>query len=712
MPQVTCSRCFAVFDAEHGRPGVAPLCPACAARAPAAGFPAPAARGPADLPAARASGARRGRPRRRRGGLLAGAAVVAAAGAVAAALALRRPPPPAPPEPTSVELRVAEWRQAGLLPGPAAPDPAAAAARTAEGWAALAADEPPSTAAALRAFREAIALAPERAAGAVAGFATAFADGAGDEPDGGELRAAHELVRDAREREPERADLLAAAARLLLLAPGEANAGEARGLAERAAAAAPRDGSARLALGLALLAAPDPRAAAALEEAIAAIPGDRRLLTAAARARWAAGDARGALAHAEARLALGRGHAGALALAAEALLASDRIAEGRAALARWEAADPGSPHPPLLLARLAYQRDDDPALARRLLEVALRREPGAFVAARVLAHRAAVELSAGDAAAAREAVAEALRRVPASAPARFQAAVLAFRGEDAAALRESAGVLGDRAGPLARALLAARSAELGGTEDEAQQAWLALAAAAPRDPALLLAAAGALARLHASGPALEVARRALERDPAEGRLRRAPTDFWEGPEPLAEAARRLEAVGRAEPSVAATAFAAVAACELLLGRTVAAERFARAAAAASPQAALPSALLAQVALDRGQPRAALPLVAAALDARPGDPVALAIRGRALEALGRGLDAEAALRQAIEAGPDLVTPRLALGRVLARRDPAAAKAALEEALRMDPGLAEARGALLALAGRVRLPGGRGMDPVPP
>jgi hypothetical protein len=689
MPQVTCSRCFAVFEAEHGRPGFAPLCPACAARAPAA-----------ELPGAPATGSYRVRRRRRRRGLLAGGVAVVVAGAAGAALVLRKPPPPPPPEPTAVELRVAEWREAGLVPAMPAPDPAGAEARAAEGWAALAADDPARAAAALRSFRLAIALAPARSESAVAGLATAFADAAGDEPDGAELRVAHELLREARSRAPDRAELQAAAARLLLLAPGEANAAEARTLAERAVAAAPRDGSAQLALGLARLSADPAGAARGLEEAIAAVPGDLRLLTAAARARWAAGDAAGALAHADARLALEGGHAAALALRAEVELACEQIAAGRASLARWEAAAPGSPLPPLLLARLAYQRDDDAPLARRLLEVALRRGPGPFTAARILAHRAAVELASGNAAEAEDAVQDGLRRVPASAPARFQAALLAFRRGNAPALRESAGVLGDRAGPIAERLLAARSAELSGTEEEAEQAYLALAAEAPRDPAVLLATAGALARLGAPGPALDVARRALERDLAEGRLRRAPTDFWEGAQPLAEAARRLEAIGRSEPRTAATAFAAAAACELLLGRTVAAERLARAAAAASPQAPTPAVLLAQVALDRGQPRAALPLVSSALDVRPGDAVAWAVRGRALEALGRGLDAEVAVRQAIEAGPDLVTPRLALGRLLARRDPAAARAALEHALRADPGLAEARGGLLALSRRVR------------
>jgi len=693
MPQVTCSRCFAVFEADDGRPGAAPLCPACAPRGPS---PSPA------LPPAPAVASRPLRRRRKRSAAVVGvAAAVAVLGGVAAVVLLRPAPPPAAPEPTTVEVRVEEWRAAGLVPAVAALDPAGAAARAAEGWAALAADLPARTAEALRAFREAIALAPRRSDGAVAGYATAFAEAAGDEQDGPELRVAHELVDDARSRSPGQPDLLAASARLLLLAPGAANAAEASALAARAAAGAPRDPSARLALGLAQLAEDPAAAARTLEEAIAALPGDRRLLTAAARARWAAGDAAGALGHAEARLALDPGHPAALALRAEVEIAADRIADGRATLARWESVAPGSPLPPLLLARLAYQRDDDAPLARRLLDVALSRGPGTFTAARILAHRAAVELASGNASAAEDAVADALRRVPASAPARFQAALLAFRRGNAPALRESAGVLGDRAGRLVELLLRARSAELSGTDEEAQQAYLALAAAAPRDPAVLLGAAGALARLRASGPALEVARRALERDLAEGRLRRAPTDFWEGSGPLAQAARRLEEIGRAEPSAAATALSAAAACELLLGRSVAAERLARDAAAASPQAGTPHALLAQVALDRGQARAALPFAAAALDARPGDAVALAVRGRALEALGRNMDAEAAYRRAVEAGPGLLTPRLALGRLLARRgDEAGARAVLGEVVRDDPGLAEAQGVLLALSRRGR------------
>jgi tetratricopeptide (TPR) repeat protein len=633
--------------------------------------------------------------RRARASLAIATVALLLAGAAAAFFLWRREPP-LPPPPSALEAQLDAWREAGLLPPAAKRDAAAAADRLREAQAALAADLPSRTADALRLFREALALFPYRSDAAIAGYATAFAETSGEDPDGAALRGAHEIVRAALADGPH-PDLLAAYARLLLLVPGEANVAEALAVARQATSIAPGDPGARLALALATQPADPAGAGRQLEEAWAAAPTDRRLLGAAARARWAAGDAVGALALADRRLALDPGHPGALGLQADVLAACDRIEEARAVLARWDAADPRSPLPPLLLARIAYQREGDLAQARRLLETALSRQPDDFVAARALAHRAAVEIASGDVPAAEGAVAQALARVPGSAPARFQAALLAFRRGDASALRESARGLGDRGGTLARRLLAARSAELSGTDEEAQEAYEAVAAAAPRDPAVLLGAAGALARLRAGGPALALAARALDRDVAEGRLRRAPTDFWEGPGPLAEASRRLEALARAESRGGAVAYAAAAAAELLLGRTVPAERLARLSAGASPQALAPLAILGQVALDRGKARQAVLLAEAAVEAHPHEPLALELRARVLEALGRSHDAERAHRDALEAGPDLVTPRLALARLLARRGAAPeARAILEPLVAQEPGLSEARGALAGLA----------------
>jgi len=620
--------------------------------------------------------------------------VLAGIAAAGVALLPRLRPAPAPerPAPTPIEERVLAWRAAGLV-ARAPPAREAAEDDVARGRAALAADAPERTAEALALFREALAVDPRRL-DAVAGFAEAVADRADADPDADaeELRVAHELVRHARVVAPDRPDVLAAYARLLLAVPSAANDAEAFATAERAQRLAPADPSARLALGLAQ-ARRDPLAAA--RQLVEGGGADRRLVSAAARLRWAAGDAAGALALADRRLEEDPGHAVALELRAEIEGAAGALDAARATLARFEAAAPRSPLPPLLLARLAYQDERDLAAARRLLDAALSRAPGEFVAARILAHRAAVARAAGDRAAADRDVAEALRRVPASAPARFQEAILAYERSDAAALRRAAGILGGRAGPVATALLAARSAELSGTIDEAAAAYAALAAAAPRDPAVLLGAAGALARQRAPGPALALARRALARDPVEARVRAAPTEFWEGGAPLADAARRLAGIAASEPRVASDALAAAAQAELLLGQTVQAERLARAASRASPQSAAPLVVLAQVALDRGSPTAALPLARAALPS--GGAPARAALARAADALGRGDEAERLWREALRQAPDLVTARLAVGGLLARRGEAApARALLEGVLAEDPAVAPARGALLALA----------------
>jgi hypothetical protein len=639
------------------------------------------------------------------------AVTVALGGAAVLVPRLRTPPPPAPAVPTRGEEVVERWRAEGRIP-PAPPASVAATvagARIAAGEAALAADLPGRTAEALQAFREALGAAPHRWE-ATAGFAEAVADlaHADADADATDLRDAHELVAEARSAAGDPPALLAAWSRLLHAVPSDANRREALAAASRALGGAPADPRVALAAGLAR-SAEDPAAGAeALEAAWRSAGGDRRLLAAAARARWAAGEAREALRLATERLALDPLHPGALALAAEVEAAADRSAAARARLARWEALAPGEPLALLLLARLDYQHDRDPAAARARLDEALGRNPPDFLAARLHAHRAALARLAADRAGAAGAVAAGLARVPASAPVRYQAALLAFEAGDARALRESAGVLGERGGAHAARVLAARSAELTGTMDDAVSAWRTVAAAVPRDPAALLGAAGALARLGASGPALAVARTALARDPLEARPARAPTDFWEGPAPLAEAAARLETIGRSEARAGGTAFAAAAACELALGHTVAAERLARAAAAAAPQAAAPLVLLAQVALDRADAARALPLANAAREADGASAAALAVYARALEALGRNADAEAAHREALAVAPDLVPSRIALGRLLARRGRAAEarpllQGLLQEMLAEDPGLAAARGALLELDGPV--PAGR-------
>jgi tetratricopeptide (TPR) repeat protein len=681
VPAVTCIRCFAVFDSEDVRPGVAPVCVACA---PYGGL-APEAMLP-NAPLPRARGLFASLRRLALGGaLLAAAAALVFAAAHGLSVARRRmaaqPAPVAAPR--AVDEAVARWRATGKLPlAPGKPPtPRVAEEKVAAGRAALSADQPGRVEEALAEFREALAAAPESAE-ATAGFALALAEGGLESLQGSEIALAHDLLREALARHKDHPRLLSAYARLLTAVPSARNLAEAREVAQRARALSPGDPDAELAAGLAELPSDPAGAARDLSAAVKVSPGDLRLVTAAARARWTAGDATGALELVRARLAADPAHPRSLALLAEVDLATDRVDEAREVLARWAAAAPGSAEPLLEDAELRHQLDRDLPAARRLLAAALERGPDDFLAARIEAQRAAVEREAGDLSAARSAVAEALRRVPASAPAQFQAALLFYEARDVKGLRGASGIVGDRGGPVVAAQLAARAAELSGELDEAQRAYQALAAQTAGDPSALLVVGGALLRLRAPGAALDAAGRALGRDLADARLRRVPTDFFEGPGPLLSASEAFQALGRAEPRSPGIALAAAAACELLLGHTRAAESLARSAQAAEPQAPAPHWLRAQVALDLAQPARALPLTQETVELGESDAASQATLGRALEASSQLVEAEQAYRTALAAAPDLVSVRLSLARSLARRGQAEVGRALLAAVRHD------------------------------
>ncbi|HET6437007.1 MAG TPA: tetratricopeptide repeat protein [Anaeromyxobacter sp.] len=693
MPSATCIRCFAVFASEEVRPGAAPVCPSCTA---ALSF------GPVIAsPGARPRATRRVGPLVRRAALLV-AALAAAAGLLGAAVAgfrivrarLRRPAPALlPAAPSAAEEALAAWRAGGVLPPRGAAPAGQAAARLAEGELALAKGMPARTEEAMRAFREALAQDPQSSE-AVAGYAVALADRGLEALEGDELARAHALVREALSRRPGDPHLMAAYARLLEGVPSARNLAEAAQVAARAVAAAPADPDAVLAAGLVEMRREPASAATRLAQAAARLPGDRRLLSAAARAAWAAGDAARAMALSRARLSLDPDQPGALALTAEVALAVDRPDEARAALERWAESDRHAAEPLLLEARLRHQLDRDQNAARRLLEAAMERAPDDFLAARILAHRAAVEREAGDLPAAQAAVAEALRRVPASAAAQYQAALLAYAARDARALREAAGTVGERAGPRAEMELAVRLAELSGHPEDAEQAYRAVADKVARDPEALLSVAGGLAKSGASRAALQAVEQALRRDLADARLGRPPGDFWTGPEPLADSAQVLEELARVLPSSAGPALSGAAACELILGHARNAEALARSAAAALPQAGVADAIRAQAALDLGQPARALPLASGA--AAEGGAAAEATLGRALEASGRMEEAERAYRNALSSVPDLLAVRLSLSRILARRGQAQAGRELLSGLLKDgPDLPAVRRALLDL-----------------
>jgi tetratricopeptide (TPR) repeat protein len=713
MALVTCSRCFAVFEAEGLRPGQAPLCPDCGGARPAARepAPAPAAEGlverAVELAVERVAPAaprpRRPTPtrpavRRRRwpAALVVGAIAIAAVAGAIFLLRGRRSTPVADAD-NPIVSQGREWRADGVASAvPPGVNPRAIAdQRIAAGRAALASDLPERNAEALRAFRDALAADASRT-DALAGWVIALASQRPEAIRGEDLAVAHELLRWARDRSPDRPELVAAYARLLLAVPSDRNRAEALSVAWKAGALAPRDPDARLALGLSRLDT-DPAGAVRVLDADLDRPDvDRRLLTAAARARWAAGDHARAMVLADRRLALDAGHGEALELEAEILLAGGRVATARAVLQRFADAHPAAPRPLFLQARLAAQVDRNLAEARRLLAGAMERHPDELLASRVLAQAAAVERAAGDGASARKAVEEALRRFPASAPAQFQAALLAFGRGDARALREATGVLGDRGGSTIAAELRARSAELSQTAEEAIAAWEALVAARPRDPAAAVTAAGAAARLGFAPKAIALCAKAFERDLLEGTLARPVGDFWDGAPPVAESGRRLLSLGRADLRTGATIEACAGLAELLQEGVARAEPLARRALGLSPQAIEPTLLTGYVALARGKARVAADSATAALELHPGHAAASALRARALEAIGRRLEAQGAWREALEAAPDLASGRLALARLLAGDGrPEEARPLLEALVRDDPGAVEAVEALRAL-----------------
>lgn len=718
MAQVSCSRCFAVFEVGTLRPGQAPLCPACAPRSPEPSpeaAPQRPALTPTYMPAltpsrgmerpAGVTRSRRPAPTRptssRRGSrtlVAIGGGLALAALAIALLLARRSGPPTPPPQSPVVE-KAREWKEQGLASGvaPGLNPRAVADQRITAGRQALAADLPDRIPEALRAFRDALVADPTRL-DALAGWVIALASQPVDAIRGEDLTAAHELLAWAREREPERPELVAAYARILLAVPGVKNRSEALSVAWKAGALAPKDADARLALGLSRLEDDPPGAVRVLDAELDRPAVDRRLLTAAARARWRNGEVERALALAERRLALDPGHPEALELEAEILLSGAQVAAAKGVLQRYAAAHPGSPRPLFLLARIVAQLDRRPAEARRLLGAALALRPDDFLAARILAQRASVERAEGDVAAAQRAVDDALARVPASAAAQHQSALLAFARGDARAVREAAGVVGERGGAGVAAALRARSLELSATAEEAVEAWEAAAAAAHWDPVATLVGAGALARLGFPQRAVALSERVFQRDLAEARLIRPVSDFWDGAPPLAESARRMAAVARGAPHEAAAALVGAGVAELLQGRLDRAEELGRRGTSLAPQLASGFTLLGYVAAERGDPRAAGAWARAALELHPALPAALAVRARSLEAVGKRLEAQGSWREALDAAPDLETGRLALARLLAldgqRKE---ARVLLEALAKDDAGVVEAVGALRELAG---------------
>ncbi len=98
----------------------------------------------------------------------------------------------------------------------------------------------------------------------------------------------------------------------------------------------------------------------------------------------------------------------------------------------------------------------------------------------------------------------------------------------------------------------------------------------------------------------------------------------------------------------------------------------------------PSLKLAGIFMNAGAPEAALRAADDVLARRPADSEALAVRADALATMGRGEEAQQAYLAAIARTPSAVAPRISLGRLLVRTNPAAAEGVFADVLVREPG----------------------------
>lgn len=98
----------------------------------------------------------------------------------------------------------------------------------------------------------------------------------------------------------------------------------------------------------------------------------------------------------------------------------------------------------------------------------------------------------------------------------------------------------------------------------------------------------------------------------------------------------------------------------------------------------PSLRLAGIFMNAGAPEAALRAADDVLARSPADTEALALRADALSAMGRGEEAQQAYLAAIARTPSAVAPRISLGQLLVRTNPAAAEGVFADVLAREPG----------------------------
>ena len=251
--------------------------------------------------------------------------------------------------------------------------------------------------------------------------------------------------------------------------------------------------------------------------------------------------------------------------------------------------------------------------------------------------------------------------------------------------------------PAEPALRAALGSVYRGRGD-VQGAELALREALQREPssatihndlALLLKSTGRL------DDALIHFRKAVELDPGSVRLRNNLADALREAGDTAGAIAELERALSIDPTFAATHFNMGVAHEQSGRDAEASERYRR-TLALDPEHPRADRGLGRIALRAGSPDAAIEHLDRAVVLAPSDPESLALRARALLAVGRVADAEADYLELLRLRPESVEANVNLGVIHARRGEIdRARRYLEEALRLAPDSPRIRANLEAL-----------------
>lgn len=421
-------------------------------------------------------------------------------------------------------------------------------------------------------------------------------------------------------------------------------------------------GLARLALG------EKKEAREAIAGAMAAMPGDAKVMVAQARVEAADGDAAAAMKQVDAALAAKPDDVNALAFKSELEMAQGRREDGIKTLERVVQLKPD-----MLAARLGLVAAlADAGKADRAAELLEPAKKAAPQDPRVRYAEALVAYARGDMKGAQEAVLAVLGAAPKYLPALYLSGIVNYRlgayGAAEEALRTVVSNAPDDSG--ARRMLAATYVRNGRTA-QAQQVLEPALAKTPNDPVLLRAAAEVQLASNNPARAAEFYERAneLDKNNAAGRIRLAQAQLAAGGNDVA-ALKDLESIAAANPALPAADLALIAAH-----------------------------------LRRRENDQALAAAEAFAKKQPTNPLAYNLEGVVYSAKGDFANARASFERALKQDPAFTSAAYNLAQLdLMQRDTDAARKRYQEILAKDPRNEQALLATASIAAVKRAPAG--------